>query len=52
MDNALHLWVNHRTAAVGVRERLAFADDEIVDALSRLKGRAPAITESGPALDL
>jgi glutamyl-tRNA reductase len=47
MEQTLFIFgVNHRTAAVGVRERLAFADDEIVDALSKLKERAPAITES------
>ncbi|HEY6419560.1 MAG TPA: glutamyl-tRNA reductase [Candidatus Binataceae bacterium] len=37
--------VNHRTAAVSVRERLAFAEDEFVLALRRLKERAPAVAE-------
>src|SRR5271155_5094043 len=47
MEQTLFIFgVNHRTAPVGVRERLAFADDEVVQALVRLKERAPAITES------
>jgi len=47
MEQTLFIFgVNHRTAAVGVRERLAFADEEIVGALTRLKGQAPALTES------
>jgi len=47
MEQTLFIFgVNHRTAAVGVRERLAYADDEIVEALSRLKRRAPSVTES------
>jgi glutamyl-tRNA reductase len=47
MEQTLFIFgVNHRTAAVGVRERLAFADEEIVEALTRLKGQAPALTES------
>jgi glutamyl-tRNA reductase len=29
--------VNHSTAAVGVRERLAFGEEELVPALERLK---------------
>src|SRR5580658_6945323 len=37
--------VNHRTAAVAVRERLAFAEDEFVLALRRLKEHAPAVAE-------
>ena len=37
--------VNHRTAPVAVRERLAYAEDEIVAALARLKEAAPAIHE-------
>jgi len=39
------LGVNHRTAPVAVRERLAYAEDEIVAALVRLKESAPAINE-------
>jgi len=39
------LGVNHRTAMVGVRERLAYSDDEIVGALTRLKQRSAAIRE-------
>ncbi|HXZ87069.1 MAG TPA: glutamyl-tRNA reductase [Candidatus Binataceae bacterium] len=47
MEQTLFIFgVNHRTAAVGVRERLAYADDEIVEALSRLRRRAPSVTES------
>jgi glutamyl-tRNA reductase len=37
--------VNHRTAPVAVRERLAYAEGEIVAALARLKEAAPAIHE-------
>jgi glutamyl-tRNA reductase len=37
--------VNHRTAPVAVRERLAYAETEIVAALARLKQAAPAIDE-------
>src|ERR1700722_18665120 len=39
------LGVNHRTAPVAVRERLAYAEGEIVAALARLKEAAPAIHE-------
>lgn len=38
--------INHRTAAVEVRERLAFRDDELVPALSRLKLVAPSVSEA------
>ena len=38
--------VNHRTAPVAVRERLAYGDGEIAAALARLKQRAPALAES------
>ncbi|MFZ0887136.1 MAG: glutamyl-tRNA reductase [Candidatus Binataceae bacterium] len=38
--------VNHRTAPVGVRERLAFADQEVTAALQRLKARAPSVFEA------
>ncbi len=37
--------VSHRSAPVAVRERLAYAGDEIVEALARLKDAAPAIDE-------
>ena len=37
--------VNHHTAPVAVRERLAYAEGEIVAALARLKRAAPAIDE-------
>jgi len=47
MDQTLFIFgVNHRTAAVGVRERLAYGAEEIVPALTRLKTRAPLVTES------
>lgn len=39
------LGVNHRSAPVAVRERLAYAEGEIVAALGRLKTAAPAIDE-------
>ena len=38
--------VNHRTAAVEVRERLAFREDELAQALSRLKLVAPSVAEA------
>ena len=41
----LILGLNHRTAPVAVRERLAFAGDEIPAALRRLKSAAPSIRE-------
>ena len=37
--------VNHRETPVAVRERLAYAEGEIVGALARLKQAAPAIHE-------
>jgi len=47
MDQTLFIvGINHRTAAVAVRERLAYADDEIVAALGRLSGAAPAVAEA------
>jgi glutamyl-tRNA reductase len=46
MENTLFiLGVNHRTAPVAVRERLAFAEDEVAPALQRLK-RATGIGEA------
>ena len=41
----LILSLNHRTAPVAVRERLAFADNEIPEALRRLKSASPSIRE-------
>jgi glutamyl-tRNA reductase len=47
MDQTLFIvGINHRTAAVAVRERLAYAEDEIVAALGRLTDAAPAIAEA------
>ena len=47
MDQTLYIFgVNHRTAPVAVRERLAYAEDEIAAALARLKSEAPSITEA------
>ena len=46
MDQSLIIFgLNHRTAAVAVRERLAYADAEIVAALRRLRERAPSLAE-------
>jgi len=38
--------VNHRTAAVAIRERLAYADAEIVPTLLRLRNHLPGMSES------
>jgi glutamyl-tRNA reductase len=38
--------VNHRTAALAIRERLAYADVEIAPALGRLRARLPIIAEA------
>lgn len=38
--------INHRTAAVAVRERLAYAEDEIVAAITRLTTAATAVAEA------
>lgn len=47
MDHRLViLGVNHRSASVKIRERLAYPEEEIVPALSRLKRAAPAISEA------
>ncbi len=47
MDQTLFIvGINHRTAAVAVRERLAYAEDEIVAALGRLTAAAPAVAEA------
>src|SRR5260370_2531123 len=46
MDQTLFIvGINHRTAAVATRERLAFAEDEIVAALGRLTASSPAVAE-------
>ncbi|MGO9605359.1 MAG: glutamyl-tRNA reductase [Candidatus Binataceae bacterium] len=39
------LGVNHRTAPVAVRERLAYAEEDIPGALARLKERVPSLAE-------
>ncbi len=47
MDQALFtLGVNHRTAPVAVRERLAYAENEVVPALVRLKRESSSLTEA------
>lgn len=47
MDQTLFvIGINHRSAAVGLRERLAFADEEIVAALGRLRDSSPAVLEA------
>src|ERR1700678_1944761 len=47
MDQTLFIvGINHRSAAVALRERLAFADDEIVAALGRLREASPAVAEA------
>jgi glutamyl-tRNA reductase len=45
-ESLLIVGVNHRTAPVAVRERLAYADQQIVTALGRLRERAPALAEA------
>ncbi len=39
------LGVNHRTAPVAVRERLAYSEEDIPGALARLKERVPSLAE-------
>jgi len=47
MDQTLFIvGINHRSAAVALRERLAFTDDEIVAALGRLRESSPAVSEA------
>src|SRR6202030_2102759 len=47
MDQTLFIvGINHRSAAVALRERLAFADDDIVAALARLREASPAVSEA------
>jgi glutamyl-tRNA reductase len=45
-ESLLIIGVNHRTAALAVRERLAYADEQIITTLGRLRERAPALTEA------
>ena len=44
-ETVVILGVNHRTAPVAVRERLAYADGDAVAALARLRSEAPALSE-------
>ena len=47
MDQTLFIvGINHRSAAVALRERLAFADDEIVAALGRLRESSSGVAEA------
>jgi glutamyl-tRNA reductase len=47
MDRSLFVaGVNHRTAAVAVRERLAYADTEIASAMARLRQQIPSLSET------
>src|ERR1700719_5328793 len=47
MDQTLFIvGINHRSAAVALRERLAFADEDIVAALARLREASPAVSEA------
>lgn len=45
-QSLLIVGINHRTAPVEVRERLAFGDEEMAPALSRLRLEAPSISEA------
>ena len=45
-EKLLIVGINHRTAPVAVRERLAYDDGEIVATLGRLRDRAPALAEA------
>lgn len=47
MDRSLFaIGVNHRSAAVAIRERLAYGQDEVVRALERLRRAIPEISEA------
>jgi glutamyl-tRNA reductase len=45
-DSLLIVGVNHRTAPVAVRERLAYADEQIAPALARLRERVAELAEA------
>ena len=45
-ESLLIVGVNHRTAPVAVRERLAYANEQIVTALGLLRKRVPAVSEA------
>jgi glutamyl-tRNA reductase len=45
-QSLLIVGINHRTAAVDLRERLAFREDELVPVLERLKLVAPSVSEA------
>ncbi len=45
-ETVVILGVNHRTAPVAVRERLAYADGDVVAAITRLRRAAPALGEA------
>jgi glutamyl-tRNA reductase len=46
MDQTLFtIGVSHETAPVAVRERLAYAESELVGALARVKEQAPSVSE-------
>ena len=38
--------VSHETAPVAIRERLAYAESELIGALARLKEQAPSVSEA------
>lgn len=44
--NLFILGVNHRTAPVAVRERLAFSEDEVAPVLQRMRGAVDSLAES------
>ncbi|HYK63436.1 MAG TPA: glutamyl-tRNA reductase, partial [Patescibacteria group bacterium] len=47
MDQSLFIvGINHRSAPVALRERLAYPEDEIVAALDRLRESCPAVAEA------
>ena len=47
MDQTLFIvGINHRSAAVALRERLAYPEDQIVAALDRLKESCPTVAEA------
>jgi glutamyl-tRNA reductase len=47
MDQALFIiGVSHETAPVAIRERLAYAESELIGALARLKVQAPSVSEA------